>query len=46
MAETIKSVNIDLPNKLAKRIKNPLKKNNLVFIPKINTNQLELDKEE
>ena len=39
MAET---VNIKLPNKLAKKIK----KNNLVYIPKINTNLLDLDKVE
>ena len=35
------TINIELPNKLVKR-NNSIKKNNLVFIPKLNT--IDLDK--
>ena len=37
------TINIELPNKLVKR-NNSIKKNNLVFIPKLNT--IDLDKVE
>ena len=40
------TVNINQQPNLAKRKKLPLKKNNLVYIPKINTNLLDLEKAE